>query len=189
MDAKGGCKGGGRRAGKAKWIMRKWRSDGWEVHCCVPPPPCATAPDRTAFTRHHRASLALKTSSGSPRPGPSPLIKLVPRMCYVPPRPHPRTLNKPAAFRFWSCCDSCSPPASVYHQRPATSQLNISFCRPCLILLHVPLLEAENTTASAQNSPELSPRRSSSGSAAGPSRYSAGWRTVSGQLKRWRKLE
>lgn len=42
LGKKGGCNGGERRAGKAKWIMRMW-GDRWDVQGCLPPPPHAAA--------------------------------------------------------------------------------------------------------------------------------------------------
>lgn len=122
---KAGCNGGERRAGKAKWIMGMWRTDetcsaayllllvlllrlltglrsadgACEPRCLHPPSPPPWIEGKLRF-------------NSSPLPGPSPLITLKTWMRYVPPRPHPYRLNKPAGFWFSSCCDSSSPPFS-----------------------------------------------------------------------------
>lgn len=129
--------------------------------------------------------------NGSPLPGPSPLITLKTWMRYVPPRPHPYRLNKPAGFWFSSCCDSSSPPfspAPCVRFTPPRLYLTTIFYLfiyffallfPDLNLVYLPLQMCHLRSKTPQHGAlsagrRGSQRQQSSRSAAGPSRYSAG---------------
>lgn len=123
--------------------------------------------------------------NGSPLPGPSPLITLKTWMRYVPPRPHPYRLNKPAGFWF---SPSATPPllpslprlVSVLHHRVSTSLLFFFFALlfPDLNLVYLPLQMCHLRSKTPQHGAlsagrRGSQRQQSSRSAAGPSRCSA----------------
>lgn len=105
-------------------LLRGSAEGACEPRCLHPPSP----PTRT------RNKLRLY---GTPLPGPSPLITLAPWIRYVPPRPHPHRLNKPAGSWFSSCRDASSPPHSPCSLCPfyTTVSLSLTARPPPLTLL------------------------------------------------------